>query len=44
MPGSSPGMTSSRYGSAAPTLLVEFLNRAVGAFLDGVTEGGKKLD
>jgi homoserine O-acetyltransferase len=23
---------------------VEFLNREVGAFLDGVTEGGKKLN
>jgi len=40
-PGTVTGHTSA--GGAIPAD-VEFLNREAGAFLDGVTEGGKRLD
>jgi homoserine O-acetyltransferase len=40
-PGTVTGHASA--GGAIPAD-VEFLNREAGAFLDGVTEGGKRLD
>jgi hypothetical protein len=38
------GSQNQKFGESCRVADVEFLNREAGAFLDGVTEGGKKLN